>query len=209
MPRPHRIEIPGGYYHVVTRGNNRQTIFDDVLRALFIEQAVRVVREYGWVVLAYALMSNHFHLVFQIRKSGLSRGMCELNGTFARVSNGRFGRIDHCFGRRFWSTHLETDAHMLESVRYAMWNPARVGVGAHPRDSRWTSFRATAGLDHPSQLIAHRELLEHFGMDAVRARAAFSGFVSEGRVRCQAPWLESDGSVTYSCIRVPSRPPEA
>jgi putative transposase len=196
MPRPPRTEIPGGYYHVTARGNDKQPIFDDALRGLFLQQAVRVARSHDWVVLAYALMSNHFHLIFQLRHAGLSRGMCRLNRAFAHSSNAHFGRINHCFGRRFWSTHLETDAHMLESVRYAMWNPARVGVGAHPRDSRWTSFRATAGLDHPSQLVAHRELLEHFGMDAVRARAAFSRFVSEGRVRCQAPWQESDGRVT-------------
>ena len=114
--------------------------------------------------------------------------MCELNGGFARASNARFGRINHCFGRRFWSTHLETDRHLLASVRYAMWNPVRAGLVDEPRDSAWTSYRTTVGLDHPSPLLAHRELLEHFGTEAVHARRVFSRFVSEGRVRCQAPW---------------------
>ena len=190
MPRPPRIEVEGAYYHVVTRGNDRQQILDDGLRRLFVMRAAEVARRYGWRVYAYALMTNHYHLVFRIGAAGLLRGMCELNGGFARASNAHFGRIDHCFGRRFWSTLLETDAHLLESVRYALWNPARAHVGTHPRDSGWTSFRPSAGLDHPSELIAHRELLEHFGRDAVRARGAFSRFVSEGRVRCQAPWEE-------------------
>jgi putative transposase len=188
MPRPPRHEAPGAYYHVVSRGNNRHAIFDDELRSLFVRIAAPIARHHAWHVLAFALMRNHFHLVLQIGERGISNGMCELNGRFARASNARFGRINHCFGRRFWSTELETDAHMLESVRYAMWNPARAGLGTHPRDSRWTSYRASAGLDWADELVDHRRLLEHFGVDAVRARAAFSRFVSEGRVRCQAPW---------------------
>src|SRR5262249_48817928 len=134
VPRPLRIEIEGGYYHVVTRGNDRQVIFDDSLRKLFLIRAAVVARRHGWQVYGYALMSNHFHLVLRIAGAGLSHGMCELNGGFARASNAHFARIDHCFGRRFWSTHLETDSHLLESVRYATWNPARAGVGAHPGD---------------------------------------------------------------------------
>jgi REP element-mobilizing transposase RayT len=187
MARSPRIEAPG-YYHVTTRGNDRQPVFDDALRPLFLRQTARVAARYGWLVYAWALMSNHFHLVVQIGPAGLSRGMCELNGGFARASNARFGRIDHCFGRRFWSTYLETDRHFLESVRYAIWNPVRAGLVEHPRDSAWTSFRTTVGLDHPSSLLAHRQLLEHFGSEPVRSRRAFYRYVSEGRVRCQAPW---------------------
>src|SRR4051794_14709446 len=153
IARPPRIEVPGAYYHVVARGNDRQPIFDDALRSVFLLQATRVAARYGWLVFAYALMSNHFHLVLQLGTRGLSNGMCELNGGFARASNARFGRIDHCFGRRFWSAQLDTDAHLLASVRYTMWNPARAGRGDRPEDSQWTSFRSTAGLDHPGRLV--------------------------------------------------------
>ena len=187
MPRPPRIEIPGGYYHVAARGNDKQNVFDDVLRAVFVEQTARVAARHGWSVFGWALMSNHFHLVVQIADRGLSDGMRELNGGFARASNARHGRIDHCFGRRFWSTRLESDRHLLASVRYAMWNPARAGFGKHPRDSSWTNYRTAAGLDHPSKLLAHRELLELFGRNPSRARTAFSRYVSDGRDRCQAP----------------------
>jgi len=189
MARQPRIEVQGGYYHVVTRGNDRQPIFDDTLRLRFVQRAAVIARRYGWRVYAWALMSNHFHLVIRLDTGGLSKGMCELNGGFARESNARFGRIDHCFGARFWSTQLESDSHLLASVRYTMWNPPRVGVGGDPGDSHWTSFRETVGLEHPSGVLAHRELLEHFGANPVRARQAFSRYVSEGRVRCQAPWV--------------------
>jgi REP element-mobilizing transposase RayT len=180
----------------VARGNNKQVIFDAELRSFFIRVAAHIANREGWLVFAWALMANHFHIVLQTPTGNLSNGMHDLNQRFAQESNARFGRINHCFGRRFWDAHLETDGHLLESVRYAMWNPARVGLGTHPRESRWTSFRESAGLDHPSGLLAHRELVEHFGSNATRARAAFSRFVSDGRVRCQEPWQDRDGSVT-------------
>jgi REP element-mobilizing transposase RayT len=196
VARERRIEIPGGYYHVAARGNNKQEIFDRELRAIFVHRTADIARRYGWLVFAWALMSNHFHLVIQIGDAGLSEAMWELNSWFARASNARFGRINHCFGRRFWSSHLATDRHLLASVRYAMWNPARAGIGDDPAASGWTSYRETVGLDHPSKLLAHRELLEHFDPHPVRARAAFSRFVSEGRVRCQAPWQQGLDALT-------------
>ena len=125
MPRPPRIIEPHAFYHVVTRGNNKQAIFDDVLRTFFLNHLGRIARDYDWLIFAYALMTNHFHLVLRVGEAGLSKGMCELNGGFARASNARFGRVDHCFGKRFWSTHLETDGHFLASVRYTLWNPPR------------------------------------------------------------------------------------
>jgi putative transposase len=196
MARKPRIEVPGGFYHVVTRGNNKQTIFDDALRRVFILQLTRIAARFGWRVLMYALMTNHFHLVFQLAEGGLSDGMRDLNTSFARVSNARFGRINHCFGNRFWSVHLETESHLLASIRYGLWNPARAGVGEHPADSSWTSFRPCAGLDWAPDVLALPDLLGLFGSNPARAQRAFQSFVSEGRVRCQAPWNDGAGIVT-------------
>jgi REP element-mobilizing transposase RayT len=185
--------VPGAYYHVVSRGNNRQPIFDDVLRSFFLQRLGRVSRSCDWLVYAYALMSNHFHLVVQIGESGLSDGMQQLNLALARASNARFERVDHCLGRRFWSARLETDAHALASIRYALWNPARAGIGVHPGETRWTSFRATVGLDFPPPTLAVDRLLVHFGPSPDKGREAFRRFVWDGRVHCRRPWQDGVG----------------
>src|SRR4051812_39189369 len=188
MPRKLRHQQSGAYYHVVSRGNNRQSIFDDELRRLFLQTMDAVAAAYDWRVLAFALMRNHYHLVLKVGTCGLSDGMCVLNARFARSSNSRFVRINHCFGQRFWNAHLDTEHYVLNSVRYCHWNPPRARICAEPSDSMWTSYRASVGLDSPHPAIATEELLGLFDTHPAQARRALADFVSEGRVRCQAPW---------------------
>src|SRR6266567_1071847 len=67
MTYPPRIEVPGGYYHVGTRGNDKRTIYeDDRDRELFMFLLRRVARRHGWLFYAYCLMGNHYHLLLQI-----------------------------------------------------------------------------------------------------------------------------------------------
>jgi REP element-mobilizing transposase RayT len=180
MPRQRRAEVAHAYYHVVSRGNNRQAIFDDELRRFFPLRLDVIARRYDWTIFAWAFMTNHFHLVLQIGDRGLSSGMQTLNTGFALASNARFGRINHCVGGRFSSKQIQTEEQLLRTVRYAHWNPPRAGVGDHPSDSDWTSYRATAGLDHAPRVLAVSTLLTHFGPNPVKARKGFCRYIDEG-----------------------------
>jgi putative transposase len=188
MARRPRHQEPDAYYHVVSRGNNKQVIFDDELRDLFLNLLRSVSAKFEWRVLAFALMRNHYHLVLRIGSLGLSDGMCALNTRFARISNGRFDRINHCLGRRFWSAHLDTEHYVLQSIRYCHWNPPRAKLCSEPASSVWTSYRSSVGIDPPHPVLAADDLLDLFHASRDRARAALSAFVEEGHVRCQAPW---------------------
>lgn len=188
MGRSLRHQEPGGHYHVVSRGNNQQTIFDTELRAFFLNSLLRVSVAENWRVLAYALMDNHYHLVLRIGHEGLSNGMFELNNGFARASNTRFDRINHCFGQRFWSAHLDTTEYLLTSIRYGMWNPPRAGECSDPAGSPWTSFRGSVGLNDPHPVLAVNDLHALFEHNPAKARLVLFDYVQNGRARCQAPW---------------------
>ena len=156
-----RIEVPYGYYHVVTRGNNKQAIYeDDRDRERFLTLLARVARRYGWLFYAYCLMDTHYHAVLQIGERGLSRGMCELNTGHAITFNLRHGRINHLFGRRYWSELITTDAYLLAACRYVIQNPVRAGLAATCAEWKWSSYKATVGSSRSAPFLASQELLD-------------------------------------------------
>jgi REP element-mobilizing transposase RayT len=187
-----RIEVPGGFYHVCTRGNDRQAIFlSDLDRSLFLLLLKRAARRFGWTIYAYCLMTNHYHLLVQLGNAGFSKGMCELNGGYALTFNGRHGRSNHVFGRRFWSDLIETDSHLLAASRYIVLNPVRAGLRRKPEDWPWSSYRASAGLEHAPGFLAVGELLRLFARNPEVARHDYRSYVSAGHGERQPPWTEA------------------
>ena len=73
MPRTTRIDIPGLLQHVIVRGIERRDIFiDNNDRRLFLEHLSTLLVKTGTECLAWALMSNHFHLLIYPRVTNLS-----------------------------------------------------------------------------------------------------------------------------------------
>jgi len=183
-----RVETPGGRYHVGTRGNNKQPIFlDDDDRARFLLLLGHAARRHGWIVHSFCLMTNHYHLVLQLSAGGMSRGMCQLNGGYSAGFNARHGRSNHLFGRRFWDVAIEDERQYLETCRYVVLNPVRAGMEDDPASWLWSSYRATAGLEHAPSYLGVGEVLGHFGATPTAARDAYVRYVSEGRVQRQPP----------------------
>ncbi len=64
MPRQVRIEYEGAIYHVMCRGDRREAIFeDDEDRTRFLKTLGEAVGKTGWLIHAYVLMGNHYHLL--------------------------------------------------------------------------------------------------------------------------------------------------
>ena len=81
MVRPLRIEYPGAWYHVTSRGNEKKKIFsDDQDKRRFLEILAATSTLYAVVVHAYVLMDNHFHLVLMTPEANLSGFMQRFNG---------------------------------------------------------------------------------------------------------------------------------
>lgn len=164
MGRSLRGSYAGAYLHVHTRGNNKRNVYADTLdRSVFLQILERSQVKYEWVVYSWCLMSNHYHLVLHVPQDGLSAGLRELNGGYARWSNLVHGRCDHVFGRRFSSHEITTDAHFVEACRYVVLNPVRAGLCDHPGDWRWSSYRACVGLEAPQTFLARDALFRLFG----------------------------------------------
>ena len=67
---------PVGIYHVMSRGNYRETVFySDGEYSNYLARLHRVSNSMSWIVLDWCLIPNHIHLVIQLTDGGLSEGM--------------------------------------------------------------------------------------------------------------------------------------
>lgn len=76
MSHPIRIEFPDVFYHVTSRGDRREDIFEgDQDRQAFLLILERVITQFNWTCYAWCLMDNHYHLLIQVPDGNLSKGM--------------------------------------------------------------------------------------------------------------------------------------
>jgi len=182
MTRPLRIEYPGAVYHITSRGNARQVVyFDDADRAAFLTVLGQAIERYNWLCHAYCLMGNHYHLLVETVDPTLSRGMRHLNGVYTQRFNRRHRRSGHLFQGRYKAILVEKDSHLLELARYVVLNPVRAKMVRACKDWQWSSYRATAGLEPASPLLATAWILYRFDSFRAKAQHAYRRFVSQGR----------------------------
>src|SRR5271166_2699933 len=137
MARPLRNEFPGAIYHVMSRGNVRQTVFrDDSDYQRLIKGLGTVVGRLGWDLLCFVLMPNHFHLLVRTPRPNLSRGMQHLTSGYANWCSRRHRRPGHTFQGRFKSELIEDESYFWTVSRYIHLNPVRGKrpLADHPRD---------------------------------------------------------------------------
>jgi len=189
MSRPLRIEFPGAIYHVTSRGDRREPIFvDDIDRRSLLAVLAQGMQRFNAQVLAYCLMTNHYHFVLHTREANLSRLMRHVNGVYTQAFNRRHGKIGHLFQGRFKAILVDRDAYLLEVCRYVELNPVRANMVPNPLDWPWSSYRAHVGEEEtPAWLDTaglHGYLL---GRDAAnsadhkRAARRYAKLVSAGR----------------------------
>ena len=148
MARPLRIEFPGAVYHVTSRGDRREPIFeDDQDRLIFLGIVSQSLSRFDGQMLAYCLMGNHYHFVLHTRKANLSSLMRQINGVYTQAFNRRHDKVGHLFQGRFKAILVDRDAYLLEVCRYVELNPVRAGTTRKPHIWPWSSYRAHVGLE--------------------------------------------------------------
>ena len=181
MARPIRLEFPGAIYHVTTRGNGGDDIFlDDQDRLQFLTALGEVVSRAGWIVHAYVLMDNHYHLLIETPKDNLSLGMRQLNGVYTQRFNIIHGSGGRVFQGRFKAILVERDGFLLELCRYLVLNPLRLKAVKNINRYRWSSYRATAGEIQAPAWLNTDWVLSHFGRSSSVAQRKYAEFIEAG-----------------------------
>jgi putative transposase len=137
-----RCVFPDGVFHVVTRGVAKTAVYrDDDDRRFFLGLLGSVASRNDWLVHAFCLMTNHYHLVVEALRDQLSLGMHRLNGVYAEQFNSRYSRTGHLWGDRFWSGLIEDEHELATTCRYVLRNPVRAGVCTTAADWPWSGSR--------------------------------------------------------------------
>lgn len=144
MARRRRLISNQGAYHVYNRAELGQPIFEtDAAKQVFLETIFAAVRRFAWQLHAFAIMTNHFHLVLTTPRGNLSEGMHALQSAFANKHKAFRGSVGHVFQSRFGSAHYPAGPLVARKIDYVHLNPVRAGIVTLDGLSgyRWTSYR--------------------------------------------------------------------
>ena len=190
MSRPLRLEFAGALYHITSRGNRKEAIYEvDTDREGFLSVLADVCKTYNWECHAYCLMDNHYHLLVETPDANLSKGMRQLNGRYTQNFNREHHRVGHVFQGRYKAILIDKNSYLLELSRYIVLNPVRAHMVRSALDWPWSSYRATVGEQVKPGWLNTDWLLSGFAQTKLKAIEAYKLFVSEGK--CQSsPWSE-------------------
>ncbi len=194
MTRPLRIEFNGALYHITSRGNARQAIFlNEKDFTDFLGILNSVVKRYHFLLHAYCLMNNHYHLLIETPEGNLSKGMRQLNGLYAQRFNQKHQRVGHLLQGRFQSILVDKDNYLLELSRYIVLNPVRAGIVKNPKDYKWSSYLATCGNQKIPGLFSDW-ILSQFAENKEKASRLYQSFVLSG-IKTASPLEEVKGQL--------------
>lgn len=183
MPRKARITVIGAIHHIMSRGIEGKAIFiDDEDRIFFLNHLESLLRKTGYLLYAWCLMDNHYHLLFRINDYPL--------GTFMRLLNSRYGQYfrkksqtrGYLFQDRYKSIVTQDQHYIEEMVRYIHLNPVRAGLCRTVMELdhyRWSGHHVLVGMrSWPIQNTV--DVLNRFGKQRKNSIVKYRAFLEAG-----------------------------
>lgn len=204
MPRGPRLDAPGTLHHVMIRGIEQGSIVrDDTDRKAFVERMGKLAKGSGTSIYAFALMTNHAHILLKSGTNGLPTYMRRLLSGYAQFFNRRHRRVGHLFQNRYKSIICEEEAYFDKLVAYIHLNPLRAGLVESLAELAmypWSSH-AVVMNKVSYEWIDLDYVLQFFGRTATSAVSAYLEFLEEeigidrneelsggGLIRSQGGW---------------------
>ena len=182
--RPPRISMINGLFHVTTRCVNKNFYFkeeEDFYQYLHIVEKAR--KKYAFKLHAYCITSNHVHLLLSTPKEdNLSKIMQYINGLYARNYNNRHKRTGHFWGGRFYSTIIQSETQLLNTIFYIELNMTRNHVTNHPKEWKWSSYHQHSEGGGPIKIDFH-EIYLHLGNTMSKRRDIYKKIMTEKMIQ--------------------------
>ena len=213
MARNFRLEYAGAFYHVMARGNRRQPIFyADEDRRFWLATLAEACGRTGWLVHAWVLLDNHYHLFLETPEPNLVVGMKWLQNAYTRRFNTRRQEWGRLFGDRYKAIPVDDRAgeFYCALANYIHLNPARAGLigvgrGESLLDYPWSSLAhglARPAKERPAWLAAAAGLAAFGCADTAAERRRYVERLdaiarSEPGGQCGVPPAPADGRLSH------------
>ncbi len=147
MPREARVTMEKACYHIITRGNQKQTVFREVSdNQKYLLLLTHYKRRWKFKLYCFCLMPNHVHLIVEVANpADLNKIMHGLNLSYAQYFNLKYGKVGHLWQDRFKSKVITKDAYLLECIKYIEANPVRASLVSNIDDYPWSSWNFKEG----------------------------------------------------------------
>ena len=152
MARRPRIEI-AGYYHIVNRGVEQRVVFKESSDYEYFEKLMcNYAKEYDIIIHNYCLMSNHYHILLEIKQTNLSKYMKQLNMSYSIYFNKKYKRVGHLWQGRFKSWYVTNEAYLYTLMCYIEQNPLKAKIVKKLEYYKYSSYNHFVSKDTPKCL---------------------------------------------------------
>lgn len=181
MSRKPRFEYPGGVYHLIQRGNNREFIFKEMEDKEYLLDLIKEYREImGFELYGYVIMGNHYHLAIRISEAPLKDIMHRINNKFSRYYNQKHKRSGHVFENRYKGILVIDDRYLLSLVRYIHQNPVSANICEKVGNYIWSSDRYYR-TNNQEDIVDIDFILNMFSENRTDAIIAYKDFMDENK----------------------------
>jgi putative transposase len=183
MARKPRAEYEGATYHVMCRGNHQEAVFKDAKdHERFLETLGEVAERTGWLIHAFVLMGNHYHLLLETPEPNLVDGMQWLQSTYTQRFNARHSVWGHLFQGRYKALPVDAGEYFRTVADYIHLNPARAHAfdleNGVLTDFKWSSYIGMMRpTERPDFLRVNRVLASHGLADDASGRSRYCNYM--------------------------------
>ncbi len=187
MPRPPRVFVEGGIYHVYNRVTRGELVFAEDQEAALLLDAMRDARDRdGFTVLAWCIMGNHYHMAVRCGSVPLWRSMASIHTRVSKNYNARYRFYGPFWQGRYRAKLVETPEYLRLLILYIHLNPVTAGIVERPVDFVWGGHRELVRkvrrpFVDPDQLL--------LAFDETR-KSARKNYLASIRTGSDRPWLD-------------------
>ncbi len=177
-----KMNAPGVISHITQRASGAELLFheeDDYLEIL--ARLKEICRTYKVDLIAFALMTNHVHLLLHQNEANLHEAMRDLFSKYARRYNRKYERKGHLFGGRYRQAVCLDEAYFLAVSLYIHLNPVRAGLTLQPDDYRWSSCRLFTQSTVTESFVSPKRILELLSQKLEEAQDIYRKMLEDGR----------------------------